>query len=340
MTAVRTIRDRAHRCGYRLVICDGTAEVFSGYEAVLPSWSGQLDSCGDWLADQLKELGRKPGPARAEVPEPWRCWLDRYTAELDAAQASPETIATRVGHIVTFARHHPDGPLTITHDQLAAWVGDRGRKPRTAYSIRASMRSFFGFLARHRHRPDDPAATLPPIRLPRSRPRPASDDAVRHALTTVTDPRVWLAIKVLVETGLRRAEVTRLQTSDVEGGPGDYRLHVVGKGGHERAVPVSDDLAALIGDQPGPYVVATASGEPVTPRHLGRLVAAALPAGYTTHTLRHRFATAAYRATGDLRAVQELLGHASPTTTAVYTQVADTAMRRAAEAARLVSDLE
>ncbi|WP_205634941.1 tyrosine-type recombinase/integrase [Mycolicibacterium elephantis] len=114
-------------------------------------------------------------------------------------------------------------------------------------------------------------------------------------------------------------------------------MHVVGKGGHQRAVPISDDLAALILDSPHHHVVATANVGPMTPRHLGRLVAAALPAGWTAHTLRHRFATTAYRATGDLRAVQELLGHARPTTTATYTAVDDSAMRRAAQAAAFTS---
>ncbi|WP_205634942.1 tyrosine-type recombinase/integrase [Mycolicibacterium elephantis] len=149
---------------------------------------------------------------------------------LDAAQQSSETIRTRVGHLVTFAHHHPDGPMTVTHDQLAAWVGDRTRKPRTAYSIRASMRSFFKFLAADGHRADDPAATLPPIRLPRSRPRPAPDDAVRHAYATVTDARVQLAIRILVETGLRRAEVTRLTVSDVEGGRATGRCTLSARG--------------------------------------------------------------------------------------------------------------
>nr|WP_324684669.1 tyrosine-type recombinase/integrase [Mycobacterium sp. 94-17] len=71
----------------------------------------------------------------------------------------------------------------------------------------------------------------------------------------------------------------------------------------------------------------------MTPRHLGKLITRALPGPWTTHTLRHRFATMAYQASSDLRAVQELLGHTSPVTTAIYTKVADEAMRRAAIAA-------
>ena len=68
-------------------------------------------------------------------------------------------------------------------------------------------------------------------------------------------------------------------------------------------------------------------GQAMTPAHIGKLVSAALPDGWTCHKLRHRCATVAYHATRDLRAVQELLGHAKPETTARYTQVPADAMR-------------
>ena len=65
----------------------------------------------------------------------------------------------------------------------------------------------------------------------------------------------------------------------------------------------------------------------------GKIIAAELAPGYSTHTLRHRCATTAYAATRDLRAVQELLGHAKPETTAGYVRVPDNAMRAAVMAA-------
>lgn len=139
---------------------------------------------------------------------------------------------------------------------------------------------------------------------------------------------------VTVETGLRRSEVARIHPDDVVGRPGDYRLHVVGKGQHERAVPITDDLTVRILSHRG-YLFARPDGKPISARHLGRLISGALPGDWTTHTLRHRFATEAYRATNDLRAVQELLGHTSPVTTSIYTQVSSDAMRTAAAAARI-----
>lgn len=65
-------------------------------------------------------------------------------------------------------------------------------------------------------------------------------------------------------------------------------------------------------------------------RRVGELVAEALPGRWTAHTLRHRYATLAYQRTGDLRAVQELLGHAKPETTARYTLVAPPTLRAVA----------
>ena len=69
--------------------------------------------------------------------------------------------------------------------------------------------------------------------------------------------------------------------------------------------------------------------QPITPAHLGKMIAAVLPAGWTTHTLRHRFATKAYKSGRDLRAVQELLGHMKPETTAIYAAVPDGALAAA-----------
>jgi integrase/recombinase XerD len=71
----------------------------------------------------------------------------------------------------------------------------------------------------------------------------------------------------------------------------------------------------------------------LTPHWLGRTVSAALGSGLTTHTLRHRAATTAYAGTHDLRAVQEMLGHSKPETTAQYTAIPDSSIRAAVAAA-------
>lgn len=329
---VRTNRARAKRLGLKVVQRGDVLQVRAADSGLLLV-SGSADTIAAWLAERA--VHRPPGPAPAEPPPAWRPWLDLFVAEQNAAHRSPNSIRTRLQHLIAFADAHPgETPLTVTREQLREWVGDRTRKPRTAHSIRSTMRVFFGMMYELEHRRDNPAGKLPSISLPRSLPRPCPDHAIHAAYAEVTDERLALAIRVAVETGCRRAEVARVHHRDVEGRPGDYQLHVIGKGGHERTIPISDDLAGAILERSG-YLFAGRAGDPITPRHLGKQIARALPDAWTLHTLRHRFATVAYQATSDLRAVQELLGHTSPVTTAIYTRVSDDSMRRAAAAAAL-----
>lgn len=275
-----------------------------------------------------------PGPAPTRCPRRWARWVELFASEQHAAKRSTNTIATRVGHLRAFALAHPrSDPLTVTRDQLVDYLAGNDWTPRTTHSVRSSLRVFFRLLHDLEHRRDDPARTLPTVKLPRALPRPCPDHVIVTAYSSTTDPRVTLAIRIATETGLRRGEVARLKPADVEGRPGNYCVHVVGKGGHERTVPISDELAAQLLSVTTAWVFPAPLGGPITPRHLGKLITRALPGPWTTHTLRHRFATVAYQTTSDLRAVQELLGHTSPVTTAIYTKVSDDSMRRAAMAA-------
>ncbi|WP_190242394.1 MULTISPECIES: tyrosine-type recombinase/integrase [Rhodococcus] len=281
----------------------------------------------------------RPGPAPDPIPPHWARWIEVFVAEQRAAQRSGESVRTRIHHLRKFAGEHPRvSPLEVTRDHLIAYMAGQDWTPHTAHSVRSTFRVFFRTLRDLEHRSDDPARTLPQVRLPRSRPRPCPDHVIAAAYANAPTPQVRLALRIAVETGLRRAEIAQLRTSDVEGRPGEYALHVVGKGRHERVVPLADDLAEGILAVRTVHVFPNPlGGGAMTPQHLGKLITSALPGNWTTHTLRHRFATMAYQADRDLRAVQELLGHTSPVTTAVYTKVADDAMRTAARAAALVA---
>jgi len=151
-------------------------------------------------------------------------------------------------------------------------------------------------------------------------------------------------MRLAAEAGLRRAEVARISTRDLVGDVDGAQLVVHGKGGRQRVVPIMETLAEKIrqgaaGHTPG----APASGylfpngrrgdSHVCERTTGQLVSDALPDGWTMHSLRHRFATRAYRGTRNLRAVQALLGHASVATTERYTQVDPDEIRAAMRSA-------
>ena len=290
---------------------------------------------------------RQSGPPLSAAPVKWRPLVEMFVTEQNAAKRRPGTTRLRPGTtrlrvmcLNTFARAHPGSePLTVTRNDLVQYLSRSEWTPQTAHSVRSTFRVFFRPLCDLGHRRDDPARTLPAIKIPRAVPRPRPDHIVQQAYTSVTDQRVRLAIRIAVETGMRRGEIARLRPADVVGWPGSYWLQVTGKGGHERTVPASDDLAAEILGAPTEHVFPVFGGGPISPDRLGVLMAEALPSEWTAHTLRHRFATRAYQAGRDLRAVQELLGHVSPVTTAIYTKVSDESTRAAAAAARLPHQL-
>jgi integrase/recombinase XerC len=162
-----------------------------------------------------------------------------------------------------------------------------------------------------------------------------------------------LALLLACLGGLRRAEIAGLHAYDVDRTSGV--IVVRGKGGHQRRVPLhpvlSEELAAeharrLNGRHgsgfSGPHIAADGylfpspnRPGPITPQHLGKLLASVLPDDWTAHALRHRFATQAYAAERDIRAVQLLLGHSKPETTARYAATPEHAMSHAVNSIRL-----
>lgn len=329
---VRNLRVRARRLDFRVTKRGSTLTLID--REGRPVVSGSLDLVDAWV--EARFVGRRPGPRPFDIPEPWRPWIDLLVSELRAAKRSPGTIELRVKRLAAVARGIPGSdPLTVTRGELVNYLGEHPEwTPEYAHSVRTSIRVFFALLDDLQARPNNPARRLPRIMIQRGLPRPCPDNAIRAALNEVSDERVELAIRLGAEAGLRRMEIAGLRRDAVEGAAGDFRIRVRGKGGHERIVPINDDLAARLCEGESVYVFPSPTGGHITPRHLGKLVRDALPGQWTSHSLRHRYATTTYRASdGDLRVVQELLGHVSPATTAIYTKITDESMRRASLAA-------
>lgn len=286
---------------------------------------------------------RPRGPRTLPLPAAWERPLAAYLDEVTAAGSASGTFTTRRDRLSHFARAHAD-PWSVSHAECIRWMSRSDWSPAYKRSVRASLRGFYGWARRHGHVVIDPAAELPSVREPRALPRPATDEAVRHALG-LADDRVRLAMKLALYAGLRRAEISTLHTRDI----GADQIRVRGKGGRERIVPLHPTLKAVLTAElerrrrGGPIAAGWGPHVPgpdgwlfpgdvdghVSARHLGKLISAVLPAGWTAHTLRHRFATEAYRSDRDLRAVQELLGHSKPESTARYAAVPDGALRSA-----------
>lgn len=263
-------------------------------------------------------------------------WLNEitdWTRYLIALSTPETTITVRRHHLHQLAAgFEHTSPWDLTFDDLIDWFARQSWAPNTRRSYRTTLRAFYSWGMATGRTTESPAHLVPPIRVPRGKPRPTPEIVYREALERADD-RTRLAIMLAAQCGLRRAEVAAVRTDHVVADLVGRALRVTGKGGHVRIVPLPDELADLIEARPAGWLFPSPAGGHLTPHHLGKLIARCLPGDWTTHTLRHRCGTVSYAATRDLRAVQELLGHQKPETTAIYTQVPDESVRAAMLAA-------
>ena len=207
----------------------------------------------------------------------------------------------------------------------------RGRAPATQARHVAAIRTFYRWLLREGHIERSVAEDLQPPRIGQHLPNyisaPQADDLVEAPALSVRDRAV---LEVLYGGGLRVAEVSGLNREDLRL---DTSLIIVrrGKGGKERRVPIGppavEALRELVDTLPesGEVLFHNARGGRLSPRSIRRIVARAGQqvglSGLHPHALRHSFATHLLDAGADLRGIQELLGHASLSTTQRYTHV-------------------
>lgn len=258
----------------------------------------------------------------SELLAAWAVWM--------RASGRPEsTIYLRTYHLRRFAKAHPDA-FAVEVGDVASWLGGQNWGTETLRSYRASLRSFYAWAMAAGLCDRSPAAALPPVPAKIGKPRPAPEDVLAAAVRCA-DPRVRLMLRLGAHAGLRRAEIASVHTRDVFEDLDGWSLRVRGKGGRVRLVPLTRWLALQVRSHPEGWLFPSPKGGHLTAAHVGKLMSQVLAPGWTAHTLRHRFATRAYAVDRDLRAVQELLGHSKPETTAIYTQVPDGAKRRAVD---------
>lgn len=158
---------------------------------------------------------------------------------------------------------------------------------------------------------------------------------IRKALFT-SHTRLHAMIYLAAEAGLRRGEIAVLARDDVMEDHTGSSLIVHGKGRGERTLPLTHTASAAVKRQfdlvsaEVPWLFPSAGRYADThlqPVRVGELINESLPGRWTAHTLRHRFATEAYKSSHDLLLVQTLMGHSMPETTAMYVGL-DTAEAR------------
>ena len=214
-----------------------------------------------------------------------------------------------------------------------------GLGSRSVQRTLASIRSFFRWLAREGILENPAPRAIRSPRVKRSLPRPLSvEDAARTLEEAATHDVEWLAARdvalltLLYGVGLRISEALSLRRGDA---PLSLSLVIVGKGRKERSVPVLpavrdaiDDYAAKcpFAAEPTAPLFVSRRGKPMSPREAQALMqrlrsSLGLSERATPHALRHSFATHLLANGGDLRSVQELLGHVSLSTTQTYTEI-------------------
>ena len=282
---------------------------------------------------------------------PERVVLDRQAEEfllyLEAEKnASPRTVSTYRISLEAFRRFHPQGAWTAMRSQdFRAWMLDMmmGEMARATVRLRfAAMRSFFTFM---QMRGKVLKNVLHEVLLPkRERSLPCFltnaqiESLVAAPLKTAKTKQapVWMAardsaiIELFYSTGMRLAELVALDVADVD--PIGETARVTGKGARERICPVGGPALEAISRyrqaarvQTGPLFI-NKSRRRLSTRSVNfllklRLAQAGLPADLSPHKLRHTFATHLLDNGADLRSVQTLLGHASLSTTQIYTHV-------------------
>ncbi|MDZ4394922.1 tyrosine recombinase XerC [Cypionkella sp.] len=276
-------------------------------------------------------------------------WLDHLRA-LDSAATNTLTAYAHdvTGFLAFLAGHHGEAEglgavAKIDQSDLRAWMAHERGRGVAARSLARELSAVKNFVAWVADRENVDASAVLSARGPKFRrklPRPLSVDGARDIIAQVGEQaRIdWIAardiavVTLLYGCGLRISEALNLTGA---AHPMPDTLRILGKGGKERLVPTLPATRAAIAEYARlcPYDLTRteplfrgARGGALNPRLIALVMEKArmqlgLPATATPHAMRHSFATHLLSAGGDLRAIQELLGHASLSTTQAYTAV-------------------
>lgn len=270
-------------------------------------------------------------------------FLDYLRHERNASAHTLRNYQSDLEQFGTFLRQIPDGAPEIEavdHLHIRAFLGElyaRRNRPASIARRLAAMRSFFRFLAREGIVKSNPARLASSPKLPKNLPAVPSVEKMGQFLDRFPESEEILPVRdraifeLLYGCGIRASELTGLDTTDVR--DSERLLRVRGKGRKERLSPFGQKAAAALaawmarrGRTDNPALFLNHRGGRLTSRSVGRIVKKyallfASDPGMHTHTFRHAYATHLLDSGADLRAIQELLGHAKLSTTQKYTHV-------------------
>jgi len=295
--------------------------------------------------------------AEPEPSDGWARSLELYARQLDARGASANTkraYRADLRHFALWASERDLEPATVDYSQLrryAAAISSSGAAKSTIGRKLAAVRGFFDHLVAVDEVPQNPAELLPSPKRESRLPRTLSRDEVDALLERIpaTDPldaRDRAMFELAYSCGLRCAEIVGLDVDSIDF-DGEV-LRVTGKGNKTRIVPIGEPAQRWLerylakarraledaGRRNGATKALFLSrrGRRLSPSDVRRRLArrvedAAIAGGVSPHALRHSFATHLLEGGADLRSIQEMLGHASVSTTQIYTRVDPSRLR-------------
>lgn len=282
------------------------------------------DTGGDWG----QHVARMPGSAAISA-------FGRYQHKRNL---SPSTITHRRFRLRAFEEWLDKDILDVTAKDIDKWLDHHDLAPQTRYTYVAYLAAFYQWALKERLVRKDPTEDLIRPKLPKRVPRPIARDDLAHAVSE-SDPRMRCFLLLAAFAGARCMEIAALRVEDIHRDQNVLLLH--GKGNKERLVPLHTDVLRSLtafGLPRAGYVFRRRDGKPLKPSTISRYVGKYLRSvgvDATCHQGRHAYATALYQLSGgDLRMVQDMMGHASPSSSAIY------AAWSPARAAEVVEQLE
>jgi Site-specific recombinase XerD len=275
-------------------------------------------------------------------------WMRELGAVRRLAGKTLEAYDRDLRQFLSFLAGHTGGPVSLKTlkdlraADIRAFMAARRAESlgsRSLARVLSALKSFFGFLEREGVVTSEALTTVRTPKIPKSLPKALTVEEARRTIATTEEmeERPWIAARDMAVlalcygSGLRISEALAVTPADLEA----TALRVTGKGGKVRMVPLIAPVRQAIEaykslcpfglsrDEP---MFRGVRGGPLSPRLIQMRTAElrgalGLPPSATPHALRHSFATHLLGRGGDLRAIQELLGHASLSTTQVYTAV-------------------
>ena len=291
-------------------------------------------------------------PASGQALHLMEAWLEKLRGVRGASDKTIEAYRRDVSGFLGFLTGHLGGDVgktalaSITTSDMRAWMAherQRGLAARSLARELSAVKTFYRWLS---DAEGIEAAAVTATRAPKPKqrlPRPVSPDAAKALIDVaeVQHENPWIAardvavVTLLYGCGLRISEALNLPRSTH---PLPEVLRITGKGNKTRLVPVLPAARQAVTtyirlcpyeQSPADPLFLGARGKRLNPRMVQKLLEKSrlqlgLPATATPHALRHSFATHLLEAGGDLRAIQELLGHASLSTTQAYTALDQT----------------